>query len=84
MNKKKESIIKIEEPHILAKAEEHSNENKKSALGRKKKPASEKESELIQLKITVTEFEALEKKRGITPMATYIKHRLRGETDILK
>ncbi len=46
---------------------------------RKPKPASEKESEIVTLKITMREMEALKEKAGLVPIATYVKHYLREE-----
>ncbi len=49
---------------------------------RKPKPASEKESEIVTLKITMHEMGALKEKAGLVPIATYVKHYLREESDL--
>ncbi len=51
---------------------------------RKPKPASEKESEIVTIKITMGEMDALKEKAGLVPIATYVKHYLREESDLLR
>ena len=50
--------------------------------GRKPKPAVEKESEIVAIKLTPTELEALKEKAGLVPKSTYLKHILRNKTDV--
>ena len=50
--------------------------------GRKKKPASEKESKTITLKVTPAEFEHLESMAGLAALGTYVKHYLRTNSDL--
>jgi hypothetical protein len=56
-------------------------ENNKA--GRKPKPAKEKESETVVLKLTQQELENLKEKAGLVPLGTFIKHHLRNKTDLL-
>ena len=51
--------------------------------GRKKKPIDEKETELVPLRLTPREYQILTKKAGLAKVTTYLKYRLRNETDIL-
>ncbi len=50
----------------------------------KPKLASEKESKVVTLKITMGEMDALKEKAGLVPIATYVKHYLREESDLLE
>lgn len=51
--------------------------------GRKPKTLAAKESEVVALKLTPAEKEALEEKAGLVPVATFLKHYLRTKTNIL-
>ncbi len=50
--------------------------------GRKPKKPADKESEVVAIKLTPAELAALEKKAGLVPKSTYLKHILRSQTDI--
>jgi len=50
----------------------------------KAKPASEKESEVVTLKITIGEMNTLKEKAGLVPIATYVKHYLREKSNLLR
>jgi hypothetical protein len=54
------------------------------ARGRKAKPESEKESEIIAIKFTKSELAMIEEKAGLVPKSTYLKHLIRTKTDIFK
>jgi hypothetical protein len=51
-------------------------------IGRKPKKPSEKESEVVAIKLTPAELARLEEKAGLVPKSTYVKHILRNTTDI--
>lgn len=55
----------------------------KAKVGRKAKPAAEKESFSLMLKLTEAEGQKLKERAGMVPLATYVKAYLRGETDLL-
>jgi len=80
-NKNDLSHIKAREKLILEKT---GTKEKKSNAGRKKKDPSEKESELIPLKLLPSEYDTLVKKAGLVKVSTYLKHLIRTETDWLK
>ena len=50
--------------------------------GRKAKSKDEKESEMVGLLLTKPEKAKLAKRAGMVPVATFLKHYLRTETDI--
>lgn len=51
-------------------------------VGRKAKKPEDKESEIVAIKLTKAELAMLEKKAGLVPKSTYLKHILRTTTDI--
>jgi len=51
-------------------------------VGRKPKNIEDKESEIVAIKFTRAELAKLEKKAGLVPKSTYLKHILRTKTDI--
>ena len=56
---------------------------KPTRAGRPLKPAKEKESKQVGLLLTPREYEHLRTRAGLVPVATYLKHFLRNETDQL-
>ena len=50
---------------------------------RKPKPVTEKQSELIGLRFTISELEQIKAKAWLIPIATFIKNELQTKTDIL-
>ena len=52
-------------------------------VGRRKKPAKEKENKTISLRFTEAEYRAIEEKAGLVPLATFLKHELKQRSDIL-
>lgn len=52
--------------------------------GRKPKPAAEKETEIVALKLTPSELAVLEEKAGLAPKSTFLKHILRTKTDVFE
>ena len=72
-------------PPILKTAQEAAKAKvEKGKRGRKPKATAQKESEVVALKLTPAEKKALEKKAGLTPVATYLKHYLRTDTKIFE
>ena len=80
-NKNDLTNIKAREDLILQKSV---SKEVKSNAGRKKKDPSQKESELIPLKLLPSEYDVLVKKAGLVKVTTYLKHLIRTETDWLK
>jgi len=56
----------------------------KKKVGRRLKPADEKESFTLPLKLTEAEGALLKEKAGLVPLATYVKAYLREHTKLLK
>lgn len=84
MDKKKNSTIKIEKPHLLGKAEKNLTQLKeKGKIGRPKVVPSVKASETITLKLTVAEKELFQSKAGDVPLGTFLKNYLKRETDLI-
>lgn len=54
---------------------------KRSKVGRPKKH-EEKLSEPVTLKFTISELEAIKKKAGLVPLATFLRAQLQEKTDI--
>ena len=52
--------------------------------GRKARPDSEKESEIIAIKFTKSELKTIKGKAGLVPKSTFLKHIIRTKTDIFK
>ncbi len=50
---------------------------------KKPKPVTEKQSELIGLRFTISELEQIKAKAWLIPIATFIKNELQTKTDIL-
>lgn len=78
--------VKVKDEKTLKDIEQVSAiaHEKKSKVGRKKKPAEEKETGIVTLKILQSELENLKKNAGVEPLSTYVKRYLRTETDIFK
>jgi len=75
------SDLKIKRESILPDINKSGNNTKKR--GRPPKNDGELESESITIKITPSEFEALQEKAGdLIPISTLIKHYLRTKTDL--
>jgi len=66
---KKDMILKAEAP---------------SKRGRKAKPADEKVSETIAVRVTKAEKQKIKDKAGLAGLGTYLKHRLVEDTDIFE
>jgi len=56
----------------------------KKRVGRRPKPASEKESFTLPLKLTEAEGAILKEKAGMVPLATFVKAFIRENTELLK
>lgn len=56
----------------------------KGRVGRKPKNPEDKESEMVGLMLTRSEKAMLLEKAGLIKLGTFIKHKLRTETDIFK
>ena len=78
------SAIKINPANTLAKAETNNLSSLKNTAGRKAKPVTEKQSELIGLRFTKSEIEMIKAKAGLVPVATFIKNELEVNTDLFK
>jgi hypothetical protein len=46
---------------------------------RKPLPEAEKQTELVGLRFTKTELEAIKKQAGLVPVATYLKHQIKTQ-----
>ena len=55
-----------------------------SKRGRKAKPADEKASETIAIRVTKAEKARIKEKAGIAALGTYIRHRLAEDTDVFE
>lgn len=58
--------------------------SKTGKAGRPKKDKALLESEVVSLKITQAEYAVLSRKAGLVPVATYIKHLIRTQTNWLE
>jgi hypothetical protein len=76
------SIFKKVEPGNSVKLSEPKSILAPKAVGRRAKKPEDKESEIVALKLTRAELAKLEKKAGLVPKSTYLKHILRNKTDI--
>lgn len=76
--------LKINSANTLARAETNNLSSLKNTAGRKAKPVTEKQSELIGLRFTKSELELIKAKAGLVPVATYIKNELEVNTDLFK
>lgn len=50
--------------------------------GRKPKEATEKQSELVGLKFTLSEMQAIKERAGLVPVATFLRNELMTKTDL--
>ena len=76
------SIFKKVGPVNSVKPNEPKSILSPKTVGRKPKSAEDKESEIVAIKLTRAELAKLEKKAGLVPKSTYLKHILRTKTDI--
>lgn len=53
-------------------------------VGRKPRPKAYKQSEIVSLRLTPSEAAMLKKKADLVPVATYVKHCINTDTDLLK
>lgn len=74
------SAFKISDKPILNE-NQLTQEKTKSTAGRKPLPASEKRSETLVIKLTPSEMNAIDGKRGLADRAVYVRHVL-GQTEI--
>ncbi len=77
------SSIKAEPKHTLTKTSKPATKPAKRGVGRPPKPVKEKESELLGLRFTPSEFKVLKEKAGLVPLATFVKDHIRRNTDLL-
>ena len=52
--------------------------------GRKPKPPHLKETRTVQIRFTEEEMQALEARAGLIPLATFLKHHLKTQTDFME
>lgn len=80
------SALKAKSSGTLKVAADNTTQSVKPIVrkaGRKAKPANEKESFTVALKLTEAEGQALLEKAGLVPLATFVKAYLRNDTDLL-
>ncbi len=77
------SSIKAEPKNTLIKTPKPASKQTKRRVGRPPKPVKEKESELLGLRFTPSEFMVLKEKAGLVPLATFVKDHIRRNTDLL-
>jgi hypothetical protein len=81
MGKKNLDSIQIKDENILPDSSEETLLTKKR--GRASKPASERDSEVVSIKITPIELATVREKAGeLVPLGTFIKHYIRTQTDL--
>lgn len=78
------SMFKKGEVDVSVKPNEPKSILAPKVTGRKPKRPAEKESEVVAIKLTPAEFAKLEKKAGLVPKSTFLKHIIRTETDIFE
>lgn len=59
-------------------------ETRKAPAGRKPLPAKEKRSEVLVIKLTPAEMNAIDSKRGLADRAVYVRHVLGSQTNLLE
>lgn len=77
------SALKVNSKNTLNNLEK-SQIQQNSPAWRKPKPKAEKQSELIGLRFTPSEYKQIEQKAGLVPIATYLKDALFSQTDVFK
>ena len=77
------SSLKVSSKNTLNNLEK-SISNQHSPAWRKPKPKAEKQSELIGLRFTLSEYEKIKTNAGLVPIATYLKNALFSQTDVFK
>lgn len=76
-NKNDLSGLKIQPKNTLLKLQVPAwSVNTQGTAGRKPKPVTEKQSELIGLRFTPSELEHIKQQAGLVPVATYLKNEL--------
>ncbi len=65
------SALKVSNKNTLTNLEQRTI---KQPAGRKPKPTNEKQSELVWLRFTPSEYAEIKKKAGLVPVATYLKN----------
>ena len=82
MGKKNLDSIQIKDEKVLPDSSETTLLQKKQ--GKASKPASERDSKVVSIKITPSELAILKGKAGeLVPLGTFLKHYLRTQTDLL-
>lgn len=81
MGKKNLDSILIKSEKVLPDSQEKTLLSKKA--GRPTKPANERESEVVSIKITPRELANMKERAGeLVPLGTFMKHYLRTQTDL--
>ena len=76
------SALKVQEKHTLKALRNTDKREEHQTVWRKPKPLSEKQSEIIGLRFTQSEYDGIKKRAGLVPTATYLKDMLRSKTDL--
>lgn len=83
MGKKNLDSIQIKDEKVLPDSSEEMLLTKKRGSASKSKPASERDSEVVSIKITPIELATVRDKAGkLVPLGTFIKHYMRTQTDL--
>ena len=76
-NKNDLSALKVQPKNTLINLQSHAQKAPSAnTAGRKPKPVTEKQSELIGLRFTPSELEQIKQLAGLVPVATYLKNEL--------
>lgn len=76
-NKNDLSALKVQPKNTLLNLQAPPPEaSAANTAGRKPKPVTEKQSELIGLRFTPSELEQIKQQAGLVPVATYLKNEL--------
>ena len=76
------SALKMQPKHTLKTLQNADKREVQQTIWRKPKPLSEKQSEIIGLRFTQSEYDGIKKRAGLVPIATYLKDMLRSKTNL--
>lgn len=83
MGKKNLDSIQIKDEKVLPDSSKEMLLTKKRGRASKSKPDSERDSEVVSIKITPIELATVREKAGeLVPLSTFIKHYIRTQTDL--